>query len=117
MGSWDILHINFIEDMREELHAMVVIDSHELIILLLIDFVTDGFTIDDSSHAEESIALRILLLLTLLIANRLNLDVINSNLSAMLTLTEPTFVLIHLIERLTINMGNGSVFGFLLYGE
>ena len=51
MGSWDILHINFIEDMRKEFHSMIVIDSHEFVVLFLIDFVTDGFTIDDSDHA------------------------------------------------------------------
>src|SRR5574344_1491268 len=106
MGSWDILHINFIEDMRKEFHSMIVIDSHEFVVLLLIDLMRDRFSVDNCCHAEECIALCILLLFTLLIANRLNLDVINSNLSAMLTLTEPTFVLIHLIERLTINMVN-----------
>ena len=51
MGSWDILHINLMEDMRKEFHTMVIIDSHELIVLLLIDFVADGFAIDDSGHA------------------------------------------------------------------
>ena len=105
------------EDMGEQLHAMVVIDSHELVVLLLIDLVTNGFAIDDSGHAIERIALRILLLFTLFITNWLNLDVINCDLSAMLALTEPSFVFVQLIKRLTIDMGNGSVFWLLLYGE
>ena len=116
MGSWDILHINLMEDMREELHTMVVIDSHKLIILLLIDFMRDRFSVDDCSHAEECITLCILLLFSLLITNRLNFDVINSDFSAVLTFTKPTLVLVYLVKRLTIDMGNVSVFGLLLYG-
>lgn len=55
VSTWYILHINLMEDMREQLHPMVVIDSHELVILLLIDLVAVGFAIDDSGHAIERI--------------------------------------------------------------
>ena len=62
------------------------------------------------------ILLVIFLLFTLFVANWFHLDVINCDFSAMLALTEPSLVLIHLIERLTIDMGYGSVFWLLLYG-
>ena len=37
MLTRDVLHIHLIEDVAEQLHAMIVIDSHELVILLLCD--------------------------------------------------------------------------------
>ena len=63
MFSWNVLHIHLLEDMAEELHAMVVIDGHELVVLLLGDLVRDGLSVDDGGHAIEGIALGILLLL------------------------------------------------------
>ena len=90
MFSRNVLHINLMENMAEELHAMIVIDGHELVILLLVDFMGDGLAIDDGGHAIEGISLGIFLLFALFITDRLNLDVIHNNLTTMLAFTEPT---------------------------
>ena len=117
MLTWDVLHIHFLEDVAEELHAMVVIDSHELVVLLLVDLMGNGFSIDDSGHTVEGIALCVLLLFALFIADRLHLDVIHHDFTAMSAFTEPALTLVHLIEALTIDMGNGSVFRLSLNRE
>ena len=88
----NVLHIHFLEDVAEELHAMVVIDGHELVVLLLVDLMGNGFSIDDSGHAVEGIALCVLLLFTLFIADRLHLDVIHHDFTAMSAFTEPSFI-------------------------
>lgn len=44
------LHIYLFEDGRKELHAVVVIESHELVILLLRNLMTDGLAIDLCGH-------------------------------------------------------------------
>ena len=94
---------------------MIVIDSHEFVVLLLIDLMRDRFSVDNCCHAEECIALCVLLLFTLIITNGLYLDVINGDFSAMLTFTEPSLAFIHFIKALSIDMGNGFVFWLLLY--
>ena len=82
-------HHHFLEDVAEELHAMVVINGHELVVLLLVDLMGNGFSIDDSGHAVEGIALCVLLLFALFIADRLHLDVIHHDFTAMSAFTEP----------------------------
>ena len=113
----NVLHIHFLEDVAEELHAMVVIDGHELVVLLLVDLMGNGFSIDDSGHTVEGITLCVLLLFALFIADRLHLDVIHHDFTAMSAFTEPALTLVHLIEALTIDMGNGSVFRLSLNRE
>ena len=46
-----ILDVHLGEDLSEELHAMFIVQGHELVVLLLGDVVTDGLTVDDSGHA------------------------------------------------------------------
>lgn len=59
--TWNVFHIHLTEDVGEELHAMVVIDSHELIILLLSNLMADALTVDDRCHAVLGFTLGILL--------------------------------------------------------
>ena len=90
----NVFHIHLTEDVGEELHTMIVIDGHELIILLLSNLMADAFTIDDSRHAVFGFALFILLNFALLIPDWLNLDVIDVDFTTMLTLTIPCLALI-----------------------
>lgn len=55
----DVLHIHLMEDVGEELHAMIVIDGHELVILLLSNLVADAFTVDYGCHSVKSVTLSI----------------------------------------------------------
>ena len=52
------LYIYLFEDGRKELHAVVVIESHELVILLLRNLMTDGLAIDLCGHHVLSIDIR-----------------------------------------------------------
>ena len=108
--SRDGFHIHLLEDVGEEFHAVVVIDSHELVILLLGNLMADALSVDDGCHAKFGIAFLILLDFSLLITYRLNLDVINLNLSAMLAFTEPSLAFVLLIQAIAIYMGNTAVF-------
>ena len=108
--SRDGFHIHLLEDVGEEFHAVVVIDSHELIILLLGNLMADALTIDDGSHAKLGIAFLVFLDFTLLITHWFNLNVINLNLSAMLAFTEPSLAFVLLIQAIAIYMGNTAVF-------
>ena len=117
MFTRNVLHIHLLEDMAEELHAMVVIDGHELFVLLLGDFMGDGLSVDDGGHSIEGISLGILLLLTLLIADRLDLDVIHHDITTMLAFSIPTLAFVHAIEALAIHMGNSSVLRLSLNRE
>src|SRR5574344_596528 len=73
----NVFHIHLIEDVGEELHAMIVIDGHELIILLLSNLMADALTIDDRCHAVLGFALGILLEFGLLIPDWHDLDFID----------------------------------------
>ena len=55
------------------------------------------------------------LLLTLLITDWLNLDVIHRDLTTMLALTIPSFSFVDVIEALTIYMGNSLILWLSLY--
>ena len=111
LHPWHILHINFTEDVGEEFHAMIIIDGHELVILLLGNLMADTLAIDDSGHAEEGIAFFILLYLALVITDRRHLDVIDLYLSTMLPLAEPSFAFVYLVKAVAIYMGYTAVFG------
>ncbi len=65
--SRDGFHINLLEDVGEEFHAVVVIDSHELVILLLGNLMADALSVDDGCHAKLGVAFLILLDFSLLI--------------------------------------------------
>ena len=108
--SRDGFHIHLLEDVGEEFHAVVVIDSHELVILLLGNLMADALSVDDGCHAKLGVAFLILLDFSLLITYWLNLDVINLNLSAMLAFTEPSLVFVLLIQAIAIYMSNTAVF-------
>jgi hypothetical protein len=108
----NVFHIHLTEDVGEELHAMVVIDGHELIILLLSNLMADALTIDDRCHAVFGFALGILLDFALFIPDWLNLDVIDIDFTTMLSLTIPCLALIEFIEGIAVNMSNGAVFWF-----
>jgi hypothetical protein len=77
---------------------MVVIDSHELVILLLGYLVADAFTVDDGCHPIEAIALGILLQFSLFVPDWLYPDVVNTDFTAVSPFTEPSLVLVYLIE-------------------
>ena len=115
MRTRHILHIHLIEDMTEEFHAMVVIDGHELVVLLLGNLMGDRLSVDDCCHAIEVVSLCVLLLLTLLITDWLNLDVIHRDLTTMLALTIPSFSFVDVIETLAIYMGNSLILWLSLY--
>src|SRR5574344_206779 len=100
--------------MGEEFHAMIVINGHELIVLLLRDFMTDALTVDNGCHTVFGLAFVILLNLSLLILYWLHLDVINHDLPAMSSFTEPCLVLLHFIEGCSIYMSDRAVFLFRL---
>lgn len=100
MHTRNVFHIHLTEDVGEELHAMVVIDGHELIILLLSNLMADALTIDDRCHAVFGFALGILLDFALLIPDWLNLDVIDIDFTTMFSLTIPCLALIEFIEAL-----------------
>ena len=70
----------------------------------------DALSIDDGGHAKLGIAFLVLLDFSLLITHWLNLDVINLNLSAMLTFTEPSLAFVLLIQAVAIYMSNTAVF-------
>ena len=108
----NVFHIHLTEDVGEELHAMVVIDGHELIILLLSNLMADALTIDDRCHAVFGFALGILLDFALLIPDWLNLDVIDIDFTTMFSLTISCLALIEFIEGIAVNMSNGAVFWF-----
>ena len=113
--SWDVFHIHLLEDVGEEFHAVIVIDGHELVILLLGNLMADAFSVDYGCHAELGIAFLVLLDFTLLITHRFNLDVVNLNLSAMLAFTEPTLVFVLLIKAVAIYMGYATIFWLYSY--
>lgn len=108
--SWDVFHIHLLEDVGEEFHAVIVIDGHELVVLLLSNLMADAFSVDNGCHAKLGIAFLVFLDFTLLITHRLNLDVINLNLSAMLAFTKLALVFVLLIQAIAINMGYATIF-------
>ena len=108
----NIFHIHLTEDVGEEFHAMIVIDGHELTILLLSNLMADALTIDDRCHAVLGFALGILLNFALFIPDWLNLDVIDIDFTTMFSLTIPCLSLIEFIEGIAVNMSNGAVFWF-----
>ena len=108
--SRDGFHIHLFEDVGEEFHAVVVIYSHELVILLLGNLMADALSVDEGCHAKLGIAFLVFLDLTLFVTHRLNLDVVNLNLSAMLAFTEPSLAFVLLIQAVAIYMSNTAVF-------
>ena len=87
---------------------MIVINGHELLILLLGNLVGYGFPVDDSSHSVFGFSS----ILTVFFLDWLNLDVIDSDLSAMPSLTEPALIPVEFIKGITVDMGNSLVFLF-----
>ena len=85
LHPWHILHIDFTEDVGEEFHAMIIIDGHELVILLLGYLMADALAIDDGGHAEPGIAFFVFLLLALFVTARLHLDFISLLISSLLS--------------------------------
>ena len=57
------LQINFLEYPRHHAHALVVIDSQKLLILLLGYLMGDDLTIDDSTHLVEHLGVLLVILL------------------------------------------------------
>lgn len=50
------LHIHFVEYLGKELHAVVVIDCQELVVLFLADFMGDGFSVDNGVKVGSKLA-------------------------------------------------------------
>ena len=86
----NVLHIHLFEDVGDEFHAMIIANGHELVILFLGDFMADALTIDNSCHPKEGVSFLVFLYLALLIANRLNLNIIDLYLPTMSAITRPT---------------------------
>ena len=107
----NVFHIHLTEDVGEELHAMVIINGHKLVVLLLSNLMADAFAVDDSGHAEQGIAFFVFLYLSFVITDRFDLDFINLYLSTMLAFTEPSFALIHFVKAVAIHMSNIAIFG------
>ena len=91
VGFGACLHIHFTENLGEEFHAMVVIHRQELVVVLLLDFVRDGFSIDNGGHAILIFAF----LISLHRRHFLHHDVTDFHFTPMRSLTIPTLVLIN----------------------
>ena len=84
------LHIHLTEHLREEFHAMIVIHRQELVVVLLLDLVRDGFTINDGGHP----VLILTFLFSLCWRHFLHIDVAHIHLTTVRSLTIPTLVLV-----------------------
>ena len=102
---WDVLDVHLGEDLGEELHTVLVIQSEELVVLLLGDVMADGLAVDDGGHAELDFTLSTFvlafgfLLLALLNLWLLGLDALDTDLldidgTAMGSFPEPAFALL-----------------------
>ena len=91
IGFGTCLHIHLIEYLGEQFHAMVVIHCQELIVVLLLDFVRDSFTIDDGGHAILGFAF----LFSLCWRYFLHHNITDFHLTSVRSLTIPTLVLIN----------------------
>ena len=91
VGFGACLHIHFTENLGEEFHAMVVIHRQELVVVLLLDFVRDSFTIDDGGHAILGFAF----LFSLCWRYFLHHNITDFHLTSVRSLTIPTLVLIN----------------------
>ena len=101
IGFWTCLHIDLIEYLREQFHSMVIIHRQKLVVVLLLDFVRDGFTVDDGGHAILVFAF----LFSLCLWNFLHHDVTDFHLTPMRSLTIPAFVLIEQRKVFTSHHG------------
>ena len=52
---WTCLHVYFLEGLAHHTLTLVVINSHKLVVLLLIDLMRDDLAIDDGTHAEGAL--------------------------------------------------------------
>ena len=86
------LHIHFAENIGEEFHTVVVIDSHELVILLLRNLVADDLAVYHCGHAVFSLRLA-----------GMHEDFIHLNLAPVRTLLVPSFAAVLIGEVLAVN--------------
>ena len=94
--AWSCLHIHLIEDLREELHTVIVIHSKKLVVLLLGNLMRDGLPVNDSRH------------LILPVCSRINLDIAHLHLTAMCSLAVEALALIKLTKGCTVHpVGSG----------
>ena len=75
------LHIHFAEHFGEQFHAVVVVNGHKLVVLLLCNLVAHPFAVDDGGHLVCS-----------LLSGRFHTDIIYCHLSAMPSFAVPTFI-------------------------
>mgnify|MGYP005883518909 CR=1 FL=1 len=94
------LHIDLVEDFRHHALALVVVNGHVLVELLLADVVGDDLAVDDSAHAVGELLFFVALLLFLLLdivldfigcrfRSLLHPDVAHLHISSMLALAVP----------------------------
>ena len=95
--------------MRKELHAMIIIDGHEFVILFLGYLMADTLAVDDGGHAEQGVAFLVFLNLALFVTDRLHLDVIDLYFSSVLAFAEPSLAFVYLVKAVAIDMGYTEV--------
>ena len=86
-----VLHIHLTEYLGEEFHAMIVVNGHELVILLLAYLMGDMLSIDDSSH------------LVLAFCTWFHTDIINGHFTSVSSFPEPSLVCIDGFQLLPVN--------------
>ena len=93
----ELLHVHLAEDLREELHAMIVVYGHKLVILAAGDLMGNLLAINDGCHA----VFHVLSGLLLMVSDRLDSDVADTDLPAMGAFAEPALAGRHVIDGLT----------------
>ena len=94
--AWTGLDIDLIEDLREELHTVIVINGEELVVLFLGNLMRNSLSIDDCGHLVFAIRCRV------------NLNIPHLDLTAMCSLTVKALALIKLQKGCTVHpVGSG----------
>src|SRR5574344_1297880 len=98
-------HIHFGKYLGKELHAVIVIHSHELVKLLLGDFMTDDLTVYNGCHLVFSLGLRLFFRCSFswVWSNRLNPYLIDRDFTTVATFTEPSFVLVDSCQVIAVH--------------
>ena len=81
-----VFHIDFTKNLGKEFHAVIIIHSHELVILLLRYLMTYSLSVDDGGHAIFAFLLR-----------WLHSYLTNTYLSSVLPFTKPSLTLIQVL--------------------
>ena len=106
----ELFHVHLAEDLREELHPVVVVHGHELVILAAGDLVGDLLAVDDSRHA----VFHFFALILSGRSDRFNPDIPDTDLASVLSLPEPALAGFHAVERLAVDAADAAPLILLL---